>query len=352
MPARQVELGNLLDMSARRGFQVRVTIIAQPADLGAVTALWRKPAAYASFLGIELSLAYKQRLLVVMPGGLGFNWPGHPAASASQVLSRVAIGPGGSDLAAGAQAAVLALAEASGVRLPAPRSAGAAAPGPAAGVTAGQGPANSKPRTVTSGTPAVLIMALMLAALAAGAVTARLARRKGLRLPSVAWPPDLARQRARLRLPAPPVPLRRVPATWLASALVIAASTGIVVHALLPGPPPSSAQGSLLADNPALDPGTTLSGSAPDFTLTDQFGQPASLRSYRGKVVILAFDDSEYTTICPLTTTAMLYAKSLLGAAGPGVQLLGIDANPKPHRVTFTFRWAPTSLPQEHTPAR
>ena len=59
-----------------------MAIIASPYDLGAVTALWRKPRAYARFLGIELSLAYKQRLLVVMPNGFGFNWPGHSSASA------------------------------------------------------------------------------------------------------------------------------------------------------------------------------------------------------------------------------------------------------------------------------
>jgi cytochrome c biogenesis protein CcmG/thiol:disulfide interchange protein DsbE len=46
-------------------------------------------------------------------------------------------------------------------------------------------------------------------------------------------------------------------------------------------------------------------------------------------VVILAFNDSECTTICPLTTTAMLDAKAMLGTAGSHVQLLGVDANPK-----------------------
>ena len=54
-----------------------------------------------------------------------------------------------------------------------------------------------------------------------------------------------------------------------------------------------------------------------------------SLRSFRGKVVILAFNDSECTTICPLSTSAMLDAKAMLGSAGRQVQLLGIDANPK-----------------------
>jgi cytochrome oxidase Cu insertion factor (SCO1/SenC/PrrC family) len=84
------------------------------------------------------------------------------------------------------------------------------------------------------------------------------------------------------------------------------------------------------AANPDLDTGTTLAGTpAPDFSLTNQFGQQISLRAFRGKVVILAFTDSECTTICPLTTASMVAAKDLLGRAGDQVQLLGIDANPR-----------------------
>ena len=45
--------------------------------------------------------------------------------------------------------------------------------------------------------------------------------------------------------------------------------------------------------------------------------------------MILAFTDSECTTICPLTTASMVAAKDLLGKAGDQVQLLGIDANPE-----------------------
>ena len=83
------------------------------------------------------------------------------------------------------------------------------------------------------------------------------------------------------------------------------------------------------ATNPDLDPGSSLGGKpAPDFKLTNQFGQPISLSAFHGKVVILAFTDSECTTICPLTTQAMVAAKQLLGQAGNQVQLLGIDANP------------------------
>ena len=83
------------------------------------------------------------------------------------------------------------------------------------------------------------------------------------------------------------------------------------------------------AANPDLDPGSSLSGiPAPDFTLTNQFGQRMSLSAFRGKVVILAFTDSECTTVCPLTTESMLAARQLLGTAGRQVQLIGIDANP------------------------
>jgi cytochrome oxidase Cu insertion factor (SCO1/SenC/PrrC family) len=82
--------------------------------------------------------------------------------------------------------------------------------------------------------------------------------------------------------------------------------------------------------NPNLDLGTSLDNTAaPDIKLTNQFGQPMSLSQFRGRVVILAFDDSECTTVCPLTTESMVLAKELLGKAGENVQLLGVDANPR-----------------------
>src|SRR5947209_11500179 len=87
----------------------------------------------------------------------------------------------------------------------------------------------------------------------------------------------------------------------------------------------SSANAAAMA-NPSLDPGTPLSQPAPDFRLTDQLGQQVSLRSFRGKVVILAFNDPVCTTVCPLTTTAMVQAKALLGASGPQVPLPGLAA--------------------------
>src|SRR5579859_934229 len=81
--------------------------------------------------------------------------------------------------------------------------------------------------------------------------------------------------------------------------------------------------------NPNLDLGSSLnSAPAPDIKLVNQFGQPMSLSQFRGKVVMLGFEDSQCTTVCPLTTQSMVQAKLLLGAAGNQVQLLGVDANP------------------------
>jgi cytochrome oxidase Cu insertion factor (SCO1/SenC/PrrC family) len=103
----------------------------------------------------------------------------------------------------------------------------------------------------------------------------------------------------------------------------------------------AGAQARAAAANPALDPGTSLGGQrAPDFRLANQFGQPMSLSQFRGKVVILAFADSQCTTVCPLTTVSMTEARSLLGAAGDQVQLLGIDANPAATSVSDVMSYS------------
>jgi cytochrome oxidase Cu insertion factor (SCO1/SenC/PrrC family) len=91
---------------------------------------------------------------------------------------------------------------------------------------------------------------------------------------------------------------------------------------------PAGGSRSAGATNPDLDLGTALDVPAPDFRLVNQFGQAMSLSQFRGKAVILAFNDSVCTTVCPLTTAAMVEAKALLGAAGNQVKLLGVDANP------------------------
>jgi cytochrome oxidase Cu insertion factor (SCO1/SenC/PrrC family)/thiol-disulfide isomerase/thioredoxin len=300
--AEQARLGALLAQAQRAGFPIRVALIATRFDLGAITGLWQQPRAYARFLGLELSLAYSGRLLVVMPNGFGFNWPGHPTVAALRTLGHVAITASAGGLAAAAESGVRSLAAADGIKLAQP----AASPQPLSPTS----PTTAAPSRSSNADVIAAAVVAGLAGVIGVILVGRLAvRRRG------GWP----RPRIRVRRPRSALPFA-VAATVGAGAVVV-----ILVAIGAGGAAPSGA----LAENPYLDPGTRLSGPAPDFALTDQFGQPVSLRSFRGKVVMVAFTDSECSTICPLTTTAMLDAKAMLRAAGDRVQLLGVDANPK-----------------------
>lgn len=153
---------------------------------------------------------------------------------------------------------------------------------------------------------------------------------------------------------------RRLSWTVLGIALVAGVGIGTAFAVTRPSGAPARAPLSLspAMTNPQLDPGIRLTDFAPGFTLTDQFGKRVSLRSLRGKVVVLSFNDPKCTTICPLTTTALLHAKKLLGPAASRVELVGIGANPgatgvkwvraysRAHRMMREWRFLTGSLPE------
>jgi cytochrome oxidase Cu insertion factor (SCO1/SenC/PrrC family) len=134
-------------------------------------------------------------------------------------------------------------------------------------------------------------------------------------------------------------------ATWLtglavAAVLAVAGCSSSGSSAAGTASQPSGSQSSTSAnsdaamENPNLDLGSSAGDKpAPNLTLVNQFGQQMSLSQFRGKVVMLSFEDSECTTVCPLTTQSMVLAKELLGKAGSSVQLLGVDANPDAIKV-------------------
>lgn len=70
------------------GLPIKVAVIGNKSDLGAVPQLWAKPQTYAKFLGAELRFVYKDTLLVVMPQGFGINGP-FPQAKALAALSGI-----------------------------------------------------------------------------------------------------------------------------------------------------------------------------------------------------------------------------------------------------------------------
>ena len=338
---QQVQLGALLKAAAGRGFPIRVAIIGGTQDLGAVTELWREPRTYARFLGYELSLAYKQRLLVVMPNGFGFNWPGHSPASAYRVLAGISIGSGAAGLFDATEAAVGKLAPAGGVKLPS-----------SAVTRRRRQPRRQRGRPAGSlrrrgAVPMTCWGSSCWRWWPSPASRSRCgwaARRRG-------WARPRSSVRLRLRLPS----IARLAIPGGAVLLIVLVAGAVIV---VRSNAPAQSQADALAANPYLDPGTPVSGVAADFTLSDQFGQSVSLHSFRGKVVILAFNDSECTTVCPLTTTAMLDAKAMLGKAGSQVELLGVDANPAAisledvwsyselHGMLHSWRFLTGSLPQ------
>jgi cytochrome oxidase Cu insertion factor (SCO1/SenC/PrrC family) len=129
---------------------------------------------------------------------------------------------------------------------------------------------------------------------------------------------------------------RRLQWTVLGVALLVGVGIGTAIAAgRSSGSPATPLSATNSVPSSQVDPGAPLNAMAPGFTLTDQFGRRVSLRSLRGKVVVLSFNDPQCTTICPLTTTALLHAKALLGSAASGVELVGIGANPQKTQVKW-----------------
>ncbi len=278
----QRELLSLLSAARRAGFPIRVAVISSEYDLGSITALWHRPRIYARFLGIELSDTYSQRLLVVMPNGFGFDWPGHSDAAAYAALAHVSIGPGLRGLATAADTAVLRLAHASGIQL---------TPG-----------AGSRTGGATGGRDSIwLIVLIALAAIALGAfgvargMRVRRSRRHaalgGSRMP--AGPAAERRWRGR-----PPV-TRRWAIPGAAALLVLAMGTPIVLLVGLRGGAAAGTDSSSVITPPPL---SWAAGrrSAPQFVLRDQDGDRVSPAQFKGRPVIVTFVDPLCRNLCPL----------------------------------------------------
>jgi hypothetical protein len=118
-------LDALLRESQQANFRIRVALILTPSDLGTAFSLFGKPQKYAAFLGLELSFVYRDRLLVVMPGGYGYAVNADPDPKASAVLKKLpAPGANATKEVQAAIVAVQRLAASEGHRLAAPKGGG------------------------------------------------------------------------------------------------------------------------------------------------------------------------------------------------------------------------------------
>jgi hypothetical protein len=149
---------NLLKTTRKAGFPLKVAVIADRKDLGAVPQFFGKPQSYAPFLQSEIAFNSKRPLLVVMPTGYGAA-----ALPAGSETGLQGLAPpksaGGEDLGRSAVAAIVKLSAAAGHPVPAPKI-------PTAGGGGG------------GGTSPLIVFGVPVALLALGGVLAALRRRQ------------------------------------------------------------------------------------------------------------------------------------------------------------------------------
>ena len=77
--------------------------------------------------------------------------------------------------------------------------------------------------------------------------------------------------------------------------------------------------------------GTTLSedAPAPDFVLTDQFGDSVSLSQMRGRAVALSFLFTSCPDVCPIVTTQLKRLYDELGADADSVEFVSVSVDPE-----------------------
>jgi hypothetical protein len=139
----------------KKGYKIRVAVIAFSGDLGTAGSLWGHPQSYSKFLGSEITFAYPGPLLVAMPSGFGFYNGRKPVAKELRVLKSVPAGKTPTPLTESAANAVRKLAAAKGITV-------------------------SKPSTKSSATRDRLILAVALLAFVLVLVfPARLLKRRG-----------------------------------------------------------------------------------------------------------------------------------------------------------------------------
>jgi hypothetical protein len=112
------ELTKTVAEANKRGYRIRVAVIAFTGDLGTAVSLWRHPQDYAKFLGSELAFSYSNRLLVAMPAGFGFYRGKKPTAKEQRLLAKLQPGKTPTALTESTTQAVRALAAANGIVLP------------------------------------------------------------------------------------------------------------------------------------------------------------------------------------------------------------------------------------------
>jgi cytochrome oxidase Cu insertion factor (SCO1/SenC/PrrC family) len=321
-PQAQRALVATVGAANRAGFTIRVAVISSDYDLGSITALWRKPALDARFLGLELPPAYRGRLLVVMPAGFGFNWPAQRTGSQQQVLATIAIGSGQAELLTAAQTAVRRLAAADGVSF-------GSTTATAVGATRGRRSGGGSVAAIAAAVVGVLVLAGL------GFVLVR-RRQRGTSRSNPRRPASTALpRRHRLGIAVP---------GFAALCAVAVAAPILVLRSVRDHPDPSIVQGGSVITPPARTwPADRR--RAPNFFLHDQAGRAVSLGAYRGRPVIVTFVDPLCRNLCPLEAKVLNDAVGRMPArARPPILAVSVDvyggANRRVNLLRDVHQWS------------
>lgn len=80
--------------------------------------------------------------------------------------------------------------------------------------------------------------------------------------------------------------------------------------------------------------------AAPGFSLTDQAGHPMSLSQFRGRAVVLSFNDDRCVDLCTLLAQDIVAADRDLGRAARDVAFVAVNANPFYPQVRYVRSWS------------
>lgn len=80
--------------------------------------------------------------------------------------------------------------------------------------------------------------------------------------------------------------------------------------------------------------------TAPGYSLTDQYGKPMTPSEFRGRSVVLTFNDDRCEDLCTLLAQDVVKADHDLGAAAKHVAFVSINANPYYPAVSDVKTWS------------
>lgn len=136
---------------------------------------------------------------------------------------------------------------------------------------------------------------------------------------------------------------------WTAAGLAVALSLAGIVAIAAPHPPAATGTSGTTPAEPGIGPAASAllqldvlpppQDSAPDFALTDQQGRPTSISEYRGKAVVLSFNDDVCEDLCTLLAQDVAAADADLGTAAKNVVFLSVNANPLHTSVKDVKTW-------------